>query len=133
MANTISALAALRALHKGVLYLPIKQCWLDMIVSGVKKDEYRHVTAYYISRICPRYKKGEKCFTCPHFAQCRKKIATSLRFVVFHNYRNRRVTYKIDKIRIDYGKPEWGADIGLLFVISLGKKVYDSNTKNKKS
>lgn len=34
-----------------MLTLPIKRKWLDMIIAGVKLEEYRDYTPYYISRI----------------------------------------------------------------------------------
>lgn len=33
-----------------VLTLPIKKCWFDMIVSGVKNEEYRDCTDFYLKR-----------------------------------------------------------------------------------
>ena len=35
---------------KEPLVLPIKRRWFDMIVSGEKKEEYRDIKSYYISR-----------------------------------------------------------------------------------
>ena len=34
-----------------MLTLPIKKKWFDMILSGEKKEEYREIKPYYISRI----------------------------------------------------------------------------------
>lgn len=33
-----------------MLTLPIKKKWFDMILSGEKKEEYREIKPYYISR-----------------------------------------------------------------------------------
>ena len=33
-----------------MLTLPIKKCWFDLIVSGVKNEEYRDCTDYYLKR-----------------------------------------------------------------------------------
>ncbi len=43
-----------------MLTLPIKKKWFDMILSGEKKEEYREIKPYYISRLAtwwniPRY------------------------------------------------------------------------------
>ncbi len=35
---------------KEPLVLPIKRRWFDTIVSGEKKEEYRDIKSYYISR-----------------------------------------------------------------------------------
>ncbi len=34
-----------------MLILPIKKKWFDMILSGVKKEEYREIKPYYRSRL----------------------------------------------------------------------------------
>ena len=33
-----------------MLTLPIKKCWFDLIVSGVKDEEYRDCTDFYHSK-----------------------------------------------------------------------------------
>lgn len=134
--NTIATLKALRVIRQNLLYLPIKQYWLDMINSGVKQEEYREIKSYYVSRICPHYKKGHLCFDCPHLPQCRRSIPTTLKFVIFHNYRHASTTYRIKKIHIGFGRQEWGAGLGLHIVITLGqrvtsnRKVYKRKTEN---
>ena len=34
-----------------MLTLPIKKKWFDLIKSGIKKEEYRAISPYYISRL----------------------------------------------------------------------------------
>lgn len=101
-----------------------------MILSGEKPEEYREIKTYYVSRICPHYKKGHLCFNCEHLPQCRRKIPTSIKFIALHNYRSERATFKVAKIHVGFGRQEWGADLGLMFVITLGKKVYSSREKH---
>lgn len=37
------------------LTLQLMKQWFDMIKSGVKKEEYREINAYYIARLCRMY------------------------------------------------------------------------------
>ena len=34
-----------------ILYLPLKKKWFDMIVSGIKKEEYREINEYWTKRL----------------------------------------------------------------------------------
>ena len=92
-----------------------------MICSGEKKEEYRAITYYWMSRlrffeafdntIRPMF-PGQKMFDCVELRNGYSKSAPS-------------ATFELEKpIRIDMGKPEWGAEPGkLYFVLELGKKV----------
>ena len=41
-----------------MLTLPIKKKWFDMIKSGEKKEEYREIKPYYVSRFYSNYIAG---------------------------------------------------------------------------
>lgn len=38
-------------MEKKILHLTLKKKWFDMILSGVKKEEYREVKAYWVDRL----------------------------------------------------------------------------------
>lgn len=82
-----------------MLILPIKKKWFDMIKSGEKKEEYREIKAYYLSRFnkLPLYDFREDKMTFE---------------VVFRNgYSKSSPKLKCKcKIRIGQGKEEWGAE-----------------------
>lgn len=91
------------------LHLTIKKKWFDMILSGVKTEEYRDIKPYYNLRLIGReydtvvFRNGYAC------------DAPSL-------------TIELKTIRFGTGKPEWGAEEGkTYFVLYLGKII---NTKN---
>ena len=42
-----------------MLVLPIKKEWLDMIISGEKKEEYREIKPYYDSRFQNYFYNGK--------------------------------------------------------------------------
>ena len=91
------------------LYLTIKKQWFDMILSGVKTEEYRDIKPYYNLRL----------------------IGKEYDTVIFRNGYARdapSLTIELKTIRFGTGKPEWGAEEGkTYFVLSLGKII---NTKN---
>ena len=91
------------------LHLTIKKKWFDMILSGVKTEEYRDINPYYNLRL----------------------IGREYDSVVFRNGYARdapSLTIELKTIRFGTGKPEWGAEEGkTYFVLYLGKII---NTKN---
>ena len=92
-----------------ILHLTIKKQWFDMILSGVKTEEYRDIKPYYNLRLI-----GKEYDTVV-FRNGYARDATSL-------------TIELKTIRFGTGKPEWGAEEGkTYFVLYLGKII---NTKN---
>ena len=92
-----------------ILHLTIKKQWFDMILSGVKTEEYRDIKPYYNFRL----------------------IGKEYDTVVFRNgYASNapQFTMELKSITLSTGKPEWGAEESkVYFVLSLGKII---NTKN---
>lgn len=98
-----------------ILDLILKHKWYDMIASGVKKEEYREIKTFYVSRLVD----GDKiCIDTPypfkHFDAVR-----------FHRgYTNTTMLLECKGIRIGEGNPDWGAVDGeKYFVISLGNII----------
>ena len=91
------------------LHLTLKKQWFDMILSGMKTEEYREIKPYYNLRL----------------------IGREYDSVVFRNGYARdapSLTIELKAIRFGTGNPEWGAEEGkTYFVLSLGKII---NTKN---
>lgn len=88
-----------------MLILPIKRKWLDMIVSGEKKEEYREIKPYYDTRF-------KKIFGLAY----KDKTAE----IIFRNGYS-KVSPEI-KCKCIFkgkgtGKPEWGAEEGKEYYI----------------
>ena len=106
-----------------MLVLPIKKKWFDMIKSGEKKEEYREIKDYYDTRI------GHALGVFP-LRQCvpewRDKLMKERTIdVLFKNGYGYDVPtiYAKCKVRIDYGKKEWGAVEGTqYYVLEILKK-----------
>ncbi len=83
-----------------MLTLPIKKKWFDMIKSGEKKEEYREIKPYYQARL------NEKAYIGTHYIRLR------------NGYSKSSPTLECDcYIKIDYGKPEWGAEPNKLYYV----------------
>ena len=91
------------------LHLTIKKQWFDMILSGMKTEEYREIKPYYNLRL----------------------IGKEYDTVVFRNgYASNapQFTIELKSITQSTGKPEWGAEPNKkYFVLYLGKII---NIKN---
>lgn len=89
-----------------MLTLPIKKKWLDMILSGEKKEEYREVKPYYDTRFANLFPFG------PSFDDYKEKI-------MFRNgYSKDSPQFTaICTFDIGMGKQEWGAEAGKNYYI----------------
>lgn len=91
------------------LHLTLKKQWFDMILSGVKTEEYRDIKPYYNLRL----------------------LGKEYDSVIFRNGYARdapSLTIELKSIRFGTGNPEWGAVPNRkYFVLYLGKII---NTKN---
>ena len=85
------------------LFLPLKAKWYDMIESGEKTEEYREFKKYWFKRLANKKYK----------------------YVRFsYGYTRRTMTFEIEDLGWDIGRPEWGATPGkVCFVIRLGRRL----------
>ncbi len=116
------------------LTLPLKGEWFDMIKSGIKKEEYREINPYWVIRLFPKSERSyikeycldglSKLSTADARLVLQVNIETYIRIsivdtfdeIVFtkgyprKNDQSRRLIFQNPKIRIGYGREEWGAD-----------------------
>lgn len=85
--------------------LPIKKKWFDMIFCGEKKEEYREIKPYYISRL-----KNELCLWDNFFHKLKEgpqRIVIDLRA----GYKRDSPMLRAEaKVTIGTGRAEWGAE-----------------------
>lgn len=87
------------------LHLTLKKKWFDMIASGEKWEEYREIKPYWTTRI-DNGPFNKVIFTNGYGAD------------------RPRITVEIEEIRLDEGRPEWGAGPGrVYYVIKLGRII----------
>lgn len=130
------------------LYLSLKKPWFEMIKSGEKREEYRELNAYWLSRFChiKKYKaqvilnnKSILCTNnCHQFESVLKEIPVEqyISLLLEQNFdydeveftlgypakddNERRMVKKIKSIRVGEGKEEWGAEKNKkYFILSL--------------
>ena len=101
------------------LHLVQKRKWWDMIASGEKKEEYREICGYWIKRLIEgEYQGSDKLNRYKPFKN-----------VCFHlGYTNTTMTFRIVRIRMGYGLPQWGGidERGInerVFIIILGERI----------
>lgn len=109
------------------LHLVVTRKWYDMIESGDKKEEYREIKGFWMKRLCeemtaqfvPIELNSPSDFNCTY---------KPYKYVCFHRgYTNETMTFILDGITTNYGRPEWGATLGrVYFVLKLGYRVVHS-------
>ena len=89
------------------LTLHLKKKWFDMIKAGIKKEEYRECSSYWINRFQNLISAGRlKCDTL-EFANSYAK----------RTEKDKWLTFKNPKIRIRTSRPEWGAEPGKQYFV----------------
>ncbi|MBR6448407.1 MAG: hypothetical protein IKS96_00425 [Fibrobacter sp.] len=105
------------------LTLPLKRKWFDMIKSGVKLEEYRECSEYWIARFQKLCSYFEYFHAAPHNNVMRSCSGLNVDRLVFTlgypkaDDTERRLEFKNPRIRIDEGKPEWGAEPGKIYFV----------------
>lgn len=88
-----------------ILFLTLKKKWYDLILSGVKKEEYREIKPYWISRLCKHYME---------IRTLKHALPIPFKHVCFTNgysKKSPRMLVKCEGITIGKGREDWGADI----------------------
>lgn len=121
------------------MILPIKKKWFDMIKSGEKKEEYREIKPYYVTRfqnvfgavVMPRsVLSGDMT---PILLQgnnvCSEIRKAAVQQVIFRNgYGSSDPAIVAEcRLRIGEGKTEWGAEPGQLYFVLDIIKLLDIN------
>lgn len=124
--------------HMKTLHLNLKRQWFDMILSGKKKEEYREIKPFWLSRLTDVAKNFEmyEGLTNDVAVEICEDIKCSGE--TYHNFnkfdtitfsngysKNRRqFEIELKNIEIGVGKKEWGAANGKCFILNLGKIVW---------
>lgn len=127
------------------IYLVLKPQWYDMIEDGIKEDEYRDITAHYVSRLFLERKcVGSNEFQCIKRLQATylanhvdmlkfqldtgmlKPKSDSVTFQRAYPKNPPRQTLSVPSITIGCGKEEWGAKKGKEYFVIHLKRTHSS-------
>lgn len=102
---------------KKTLHLNLKKKWFDMILSGEKKEEYREIKSYWLTRFK---------YYCNH-EDMTHELNYDFDTITFKNgYSKNSPSFVIELIDISFGKAveEWSDNWqGEVFVLKLGKLI----------
>lgn len=86
------------------LHLTLTKKWFDMIASGIKKEEYREIKPYWISRL-----------------QCTKKKYSKILFKNGYGENVPSILVEFKELRSGLGIVEWGApEENKVYILTLG-------------
>lgn len=83
----------------GTLRLTLHRRWFDMIQTGQKKEEYREIKPFWITRLNKDY--------------------TRVEFINGYHTDADRFTVGLKKISVGYGRKDWGAPRKKVFILLL--------------
>lgn len=109
------------------LTLSLNKKWFNMIKSGAKKEEYREIKPHYLELFCTTLNIFEPNRSNNFDVSFHLKWPDELNYntLVFtlgypkSTDTARRLVFKNPKIRIDTGRPEWGAEPGKLYFVII--------------
>lgn len=99
----------------------LKAKYYNMIARGEKKEEYRGIKPYWMSRLFGIKEPSQLAYCLDKNGNYPNRFDCAC----FHwGYTNYTITFRIEGIKIGEGKPEWGAPINeKVFIIKLGKRI----------
>lgn len=109
--------------HNHDMVLTLKKQWFDMILSGVKTEEYREIKPYWEKRFNNYFGQFWD------FSEEKSKIVWSQqkKDIVFRNgYGNDKPSFTAEcTISEGYGNEEWGAEKGKKYYILTIHRIFD--------
>lgn len=108
--------------HGNDLVLTLKKKWFDLILSGVKKEEYREIKPYWGKRFSHYFGQHYD------FSTDKNTIVwnTQKKTIVFRNgYGNDKPEFLAEcTISEGYGKEEWGAQKGVRYYVLTILRIF---------
>lgn len=102
-----------------VLRMTLKKKWFDMIASGVKKEEYREIKDYWVTRLL-HFKFDGTPYVYPHMI----KNYDEIEFINGYGANAPKIRVEFKGLEVGEGKPEWGGIQGqTVFKIKLGSII----------
>lgn len=114
-----------------ILHLNLKKKWYDLYVKGIKPEEYRDITPYWINRIVnidkKKYGYPETIFSiyldCLHRGIQLKFPSTFTHVLLRYGYTKLFLIFEIKEVTCGFGNLSWGAPNYEVFIIRVGKRL----------
>jgi hypothetical protein len=112
-----------------ILHLTLKKKWFDMIDSGKKKEEYREIKPYWVSRLVYSFnpEKEERDYTFYWkgmlFSMDEPVHYDAIQFKNGYSKDAPTILIECKGIENGYSNPKWADSYVPSFVIKLGKKL----------
>ena len=112
------------------LQLSLKKQWFDLTKSGIKTEDYREITPYWVTRLVNHFSNYSNLIYQPHLVLAGrssvefKKFDSNIMTLGYPKSTNTERILRLEHkgIEIGYGRPEWGAEPNkLYFVIKHGE------------
>ena len=102
-----------------MLTLPIKKKWLDMILSGEKKEEYREIKPYWTTRFAKAFEFENGVPT-----------GNGTQEIILRNGYGADVpcVKVLCSLQVKTGNPEWGAELGVLYYVLKIQRITENAT-----
>lgn len=102
-----------------ILKLTLKKKWFDMILSGIKKEEYREYKEYWKKRLLVPINTGDTLF----------QKYDLVEFTNGYGKDKPQITLECKGIDIGNGNCKWGAPLEDVFIIKIGKEISRKNVQ----
>lgn len=116
-----------KMMKQRILHLHLKKKWFDKIKSGEKLEEYRIIKEHYISLFTDGLIVDQSTSDVSNInvSYKLKEFDKVILYLAYPNANDKEsmVAFKDPKIRIDFGKEEWGAPKFKVFVVSWGERI----------
>lgn len=110
--------------HRGDMVLTLKKQWFDMILSGVKTEEYREIKPYWEKRFTNYFGRYHDYSQNPPIQVWDQEK----KYIVFRNgYGKDKPEFTAEcSISEEYGKEEWGAEQGVKYYVLRIHRIFDA-------
>lgn len=108
--------------HNNTLIVPIKKQWFDMILSGIKTEEYREIKPYWEKRFANYFGRHYDC----RYNPAPIVWASQKKDIIFKNgYQKNAPQFTAEcTISEGTGHEEWGANKGEKYYILTIHRIY---------
>jgi len=114
---------SIQSTQQKVLFLTLKKKWFDMILEGVKKEEYREIKEYWIKRLVREQYQHHFWDMIDGKTAIPNDLYKDYTHITFKNGYSvfaPEFTIEMKGVKVGLGVDDWGAGYGRTFILTLG-------------